>query len=271
VFSDSLGPKVRPEHVYTDGSKEFKKALTGLGFSKDTSRPYRSQTNGVAERAVRKTKEGTSCVLIQSGFTYVWWPEAWACFCFLNNVTTKAKDGFTSYESKFLTKYKGPPIPMGAEITYVPSAPTDEERLATFGYQTRSGIFIGYDQQAGGAWSEDLLVVDWDELEQAEHCSEVHIKRVAGKEVVCNKPYRFPLAEGICRQPSPNTSARSRARGNRRHCRVWDNAEAADDRELASENEDGGSKTSEAVGNHALSDDEKDMWTFTWGPLNSYP
>ena len=75
-----------------------------------------------------------------------------ACFCFLNNVATKAKDGFTAYESKFLTKYKGPQIPMGAEITYVPSAPKDEERLAKFGYKALSGIFIGYDQQAGGAW-----------------------------------------------------------------------------------------------------------------------
>ena len=55
-----LGPQCKPEHVYTDGSPEFSRALGDLGFSKDVSRPYRPKTNGVAERAGRKAKEGTS-------------------------------------------------------------------------------------------------------------------------------------------------------------------------------------------------------------------
>ena len=36
-----------------------------------TSTPYRSETNGIPERAVRKVKEGTSAVLLQSGLAII--------------------------------------------------------------------------------------------------------------------------------------------------------------------------------------------------------
>ena len=87
-----------PGYAYTDGSKEFKKALEDLGWCHDTSTRYRPQTNGAVERAVRRVKEGTSCALNQSGWALQSWPEAMACYCFLHrNIADTQKDGFTAY------------------------------------------------------------------------------------------------------------------------------------------------------------------------------
>ena len=75
-FQRFLGPQIKAKHVYTDDSKEFKKVLEDLQTSHDTSTPHHSESNGVAERAVRKVKEGTQVALLQSGLHEAWWPEA---------------------------------------------------------------------------------------------------------------------------------------------------------------------------------------------------
>ena len=62
-----LEPTGKPKVIYTDKSLEFGKACEDLSWNHCTSTPHRSQTNGVAERAVRRVKEGTSAVLLQSG------------------------------------------------------------------------------------------------------------------------------------------------------------------------------------------------------------
>ena len=62
-------------------------------------------------------------------------------------------------------------------------------------------MFIGYDQKAGGSWSGDLLVVDWDELENAETAAEIHVKRIGAKEVLSNPKTIIPLGG----QPMPST------------------------------------------------------------------
>ena len=53
--------------IYTDNSLEFDKACEDLFWNHCTSTPHRSETNGIAERAVRRVKEGTSAVWLQSG------------------------------------------------------------------------------------------------------------------------------------------------------------------------------------------------------------
>ena len=49
--------------------------------------PHRSETNGIAERAVRRIKEGTSAVLLQSGLNENWWADSMECYTYLRNVT----------------------------------------------------------------------------------------------------------------------------------------------------------------------------------------
>ena len=62
-----LEPKGKPQVIYTDTSSEFGKVCEDLSWNHCTSTPYRAETNGIAERAVRRVEEGTSAVLLQSG------------------------------------------------------------------------------------------------------------------------------------------------------------------------------------------------------------
>ena len=62
-----LEPDRKPKVIYTHNSLEFGKACDDLSWNHCTSTPHRSETNVIAERAVRRVKEGTSAVLLQSG------------------------------------------------------------------------------------------------------------------------------------------------------------------------------------------------------------
>ena len=62
-----LEPIRNPKVMYTDNSFKFGKSCADLSWNHCTSTPHRSETNGIAERAVRRIKEGTSAVLLQSG------------------------------------------------------------------------------------------------------------------------------------------------------------------------------------------------------------
>ena len=59
-----LEPSQKPKVIYTDNSLEFGKFCEELSWNHRTSTPHRSETNGIAERAVRRVKEGTSTVLL---------------------------------------------------------------------------------------------------------------------------------------------------------------------------------------------------------------
>ena len=76
-------------HCWSDNSEETKAAAAKLLWPHDTSTPNRAATNGLIERAVQRTKEGTAACLIQSGLDDKWWDLAMQCFCFLRNVVDK--------------------------------------------------------------------------------------------------------------------------------------------------------------------------------------
>ena len=61
---------------YTDSSGELIAAARALQLRHDTCTPNRPQTNGVAEAAVQRVKEGTRAVLLASGLGHHWWAEA---------------------------------------------------------------------------------------------------------------------------------------------------------------------------------------------------
>ena len=72
-----LEPKTKPKVIYSDNSLGFGKACEDLSRNHCTSTPHRSETNGIAERAVRRVKEGTSAVLLQSGLDENGGPNLW--------------------------------------------------------------------------------------------------------------------------------------------------------------------------------------------------
>ena len=45
--------------------------------------PIDRRQNGVAERAVRRVKVGSSAVLLQSGLDETWWADSMECYCYL--------------------------------------------------------------------------------------------------------------------------------------------------------------------------------------------
>ena len=59
-----LEPMGSLKSFVTDNSLEFGKACEHLSWNHCTSTPHRLETDGIAERAVRRVKEGTSAVLI---------------------------------------------------------------------------------------------------------------------------------------------------------------------------------------------------------------
>ena len=62
-----LEPSRKPKFVYPYNSLEFGKYCENLSWNHCTSIPHRSETDDIAERAVRRVEEGTSAVLLQSG------------------------------------------------------------------------------------------------------------------------------------------------------------------------------------------------------------
>ena len=75
-----LEPNRKPKVIYTDNSLEFGKSCEDLSWNHCTSTPHGSETNGIAERALRRIKEWTSAVLLQSGLDEKWWADSMECY-----------------------------------------------------------------------------------------------------------------------------------------------------------------------------------------------
>ena len=172
-----LEPERNPKVIYTDNSLEFGKACEDLSWNHYTSTPHRSETSVIAERAVRRVKEGTSAVLLQSGLDEKWWADSMERYTFLRNVTDLSSDGKTPYKRRFGQPFKGPIIPFGSFVEYHPITAKDQSRIHQCGKKVLPGLFLGY-----AFWKGDVLVADLEELETMD-ASEIYSKRLNAKEV----------------------------------------------------------------------------------------
>ena len=107
-----MQPDEQPGTIHTDTSLESVCSREDLCWNHDESTPYRSDTNEIAERSVRRVEEGTSALLVQAGISEKWWREAVECFCYLRN--NSVADGKSPDERRCGTSFCGPLIPFGA-------------------------------------------------------------------------------------------------------------------------------------------------------------
>ena len=161
-------PTWKPKVIYTDNCLEFGKACEDLSWNHCTSTPHRSETNGIAERAVRRSEEGTSAALLQSGLDEKWWADSMECCCYLRNIQDLLSDGKTPYEKRFGEPFKGPIIRFGSMVEYHTISATDLSRLHQFGTKVFSKIFLG---SVFYAWSG---VASW-RTKQPSNCTKLQI------------------------------------------------------------------------------------------------
>ena len=189
-----LEPIRNPQVICTGNSLEFVKACEDLSWNHCTSTPHRSETNGIAERAVRTVQEGTSAVLLQSGLDENWWADSIECYTYLRNIQDLLSDGKTLWENHL----KDRSFPFGSLVDYYPISAKDQSRIHQFGKKVLPGLSLGYALYAGGIWKGDILLADIEELETMD-ASEIYSKRLNAKEVIFpeeNGKFIFPAADG---------------------------------------------------------------------------
>ena len=147
---------------------------------------------------MRRVKEGTSAVLLQSGLNENWWADSMECYTYLRNVQDLLSGGKTPYERRFGQPLQGPIIPFSSLVEYYPISAKAQPRIHQFGKVVLPGIFLGYALYAGGIWKGDVLVADIEELEKMD-ALEIYSKRLNAKEVTFhteNGKFIFRVADG---------------------------------------------------------------------------
>ena len=105
-------------------------------------RHHTSETNGIAERAVRRVKEGTSAVLLQSGLDEKWWADSMECYANLRNIQDLLSDMEKLHTKGVLEPFKGPIIPFCSLVEYCPISAKDQSRIHQFGKKVLPGLFL---------------------------------------------------------------------------------------------------------------------------------
>ena len=107
---------------------------------------------------------------------------------------------------RFGAPFRGPAIPFGCLVSYLPITDEDKARAHKFSDKRLRGLFIGYHTFAGGGWgSDDLELIDVYELHQAESRSNVYTKRFKWQEIIVETDvhgkFKYPAQAKNFEQP----------------------------------------------------------------------
>ena len=139
---------------------------------------------------MRRVKEGTSAVLLQSGLNESWWADSMECYTFLRNVTDLLFMGRRPMKDVSGNHLKDLLFHLVHWLSYHPITAKDESRIHQFGKTDLPGLFFGYALYAGGIWKGDVLIADLEEWETMD-ASEIYSKRLNAKEVIFPKQGEF--------------------------------------------------------------------------------
>ena len=175
-----LEPSEKPKVIYTDNTLEFGKSCEDLSWNHCTSTLHRSETNGIAERAVRRIKEGTSArAWVKNGGLVPW----------TVTVICEMSKTFWSRGKHGMYERRGLVIPIGSKVEFLPISREDQSRFHQLGMKVSPAIFLGYASYVEGVWR----ILD---------ASEIHARRLNGQEIITpisGRNFIFPFADGTAK------------------------------------------------------------------------
>ena len=111
----------------------------------------------------------------------------------MHNIVDPQRENKTPYFQRFGVEFNGPKIAFGALLMYKPANPDLPSKQSKFSNKLRHGIFAGYEQHAGGVWSNNLKTIDAEQLGDASSANMVHIQFIRPQEVTLR--YRLPTSD----------------------------------------------------------------------------
>ena len=166
----------KPEVIYTDNSLEFGKSCEDLSRNHCTSTPHRSETNGTAERAVRRVKEGTSAVLLQSGLNESWWADSMDVTPICETLQICYLMGRRPMKDVLGNHLKDLLFHLVHWLRITLSLRRTSQESINLERKSYLQLFVGYALYAERTWKGDVLVADLEELETMD-ASEIYSKK----------------------------------------------------------------------------------------------
>ena len=170
ILTSRRSPSSSPYHLYGQFSG-IDCSLRGLNGNHERSTPRRSETSGIAERAVRRVEEGTSSVLVQSGLQVSRWAEAMHGVLLVTPKCARptgrwpdASQTSVQFTSRWADHSIWSMISLLSNIIKRPRPSAHQ-----FGTKVLPGILIGYALNAGGKLDWSFFVVDTKNMQTIPH------------------------------------------------------------------------------------------------------
>ena len=220
-LSTLLETSHRPKVVYTDNSLEFGKSCEDLSWNHRTSTPHRSETHGIAERAVRRLKEVTSSILLQwdldeNGGQILWNAVA---VCEMSKTSWHGK---THSERRFGEPFQRTSDSCWGNGWMLSDSCTRPTKTSPIWPESAIWYLSWYELIAGGIWKGYVMTTDIEELEMmdASENSSSKNQRERSIDVTKKKDEFKPVEDGTAqmsgrdcdfREPTPRREQTERS------------------------------------------------------------